>query len=71
MDIKTLRQDREEDKKEFYEFTASVNKNFASIQRNFHKIQASLRKLTDSTCSDEDEEQEEPPSAQASNHATP
>ena len=71
MDIKTLRQDREEDRKEFYEFTVSVNKNFASIQRNFHKIQASLRKLTDSTCNDEDEEEEEPPSAQASNHATP
>ena len=40
LDIKTLRQEREEDRKEFYHFTNYVNKNFASIHKNFKKIQS-------------------------------
>ena len=38
LDIKILRQEREDDRKEFYHFTESVNKNFASIQKIFKKI---------------------------------
>lgn len=69
LDIKTLRQEREEDRKEFYQFTDTVNKNFASIQRNFKKIQVSLQKLnTGQSTKDAEEEQEDPelPSGQGS-----
>ncbi|XP_040249281.1 uncharacterized protein [Aegilops tauschii subsp. strangulata] len=61
LDIKTLRQDREEDRKELYHFTESVNKNFASIQRNFKKIQSTLQKLaTEQSGEEEDEDDERP-----------
>ncbi|KAE8815174.1 hypothetical protein D1007_07497 [Hordeum vulgare] len=45
LDIKILQNNREEDRKEFQEFRAMVNKNFFTMQGNFHKIQNSFRKL--------------------------
>lgn len=61
LDIKTLRQEREEDRKEFYQFTESVNRSFASIQRNFKKIQLSLHRITSIQSTEEGEEEEEAP----------
>ena len=45
LDIKTLQRDREEDRKEFQQFQAIVNRNFATMQKNFDKIQDNFRRL--------------------------
>ena len=45
LDVQTLRQNREEDKQEFVDFTQMVHKNFASIQTNFTNIQTNFEKL--------------------------
>ncbi|KAI4976444.1 hypothetical protein ZWY2020_050051 [Hordeum vulgare] len=45
LDIKTLQNNREEDRKEFHEFRTMVNKNFVTMQGNFDKIQENFRKL--------------------------
>ncbi|KAE8766472.1 hypothetical protein D1007_62304 [Hordeum vulgare] len=45
LDVKTLQNSREQDKKEFHEFLAMVNKNFVTMQNNFDKIQDNFRKL--------------------------
>ena len=57
MDIKTLQQEQEEDRKEFYQFAESVNKNFANIQRNFKKIQSTLQKLAAEQSTDKEEDE--------------
>lgn len=43
--MKTLQNSREEDRKEFHEFRAMVNKNFVTMQNNFDKIQDNFRNL--------------------------
>ncbi|KAE8815324.1 hypothetical protein D1007_07290 [Hordeum vulgare] len=45
LDIKTVQNNREEDRKEFHEFRAMVNKIFVTMQNNFDKIQENFRKL--------------------------
>ena len=45
LDIKALKHNREQDHKEFQEFQAMVNRNFATMQVNFDKIQANFRRL--------------------------
>ena len=35
LDIKTLQRDREEDREEFQQFQATVNRNFATMQKFF------------------------------------
>ncbi|KAE8797238.1 hypothetical protein D1007_27611 [Hordeum vulgare] len=55
LDVKTLRNSREEDRKEFQEFRAMVNKNFVTMQNNFDKIQDNFRKLLLDHGSEEDQ----------------
>ncbi|KAE8798190.1 hypothetical protein D1007_26480 [Hordeum vulgare] len=45
LDLKTLRQERDEDQKEFHQFQAMVNRNFITMQKNFDKIQDNFRRL--------------------------
>ncbi|KAI4971469.1 hypothetical protein ZWY2020_002383 [Hordeum vulgare] len=54
LDVKTLRNSREEDRKEFQEFRAMVNKNFVTMQNNFDKIQDNFIKLLLDHGSEED-----------------
>ncbi|KAI4992670.1 hypothetical protein ZWY2020_059771 [Hordeum vulgare] len=55
LDVKTLRNSREEDRKEFHEFRGMVNKNFVTMQNNFDKIQDNFRKLLLDHGSEEDQ----------------
>ncbi|KAE8777415.1 hypothetical protein D1007_49821 [Hordeum vulgare] len=45
LDIETLQSNMDEDRKEFQEFHAMVNKNFVTMQGNFDKIQENFRRL--------------------------
>jgi hypothetical protein len=45
LDLQVLRQERDDNKREFVEFSANVQKNFVSIQTNFRSIQANFDKL--------------------------
>lgn len=45
LDVKTLQRQREEDRKEFSDFSKQVNTNFMVMQGNFTSMQASLDKL--------------------------
>ncbi|KAE8795000.1 hypothetical protein D1007_30199 [Hordeum vulgare] len=45
LDIKTLQHNRDEDRKEFQEFRAMVNRNFETMQDNFDKIQENFKRL--------------------------
>ncbi|KAE8779573.1 hypothetical protein D1007_47412 [Hordeum vulgare] len=45
LDMKSLRKERVEDRKEFHQFQATVNKNFTTMQKNFDKIQDNFRRL--------------------------
>lgn len=45
LDLKSLRQERDEDRKEFHQFQATVNKNFITMQKFFDKIQDNFRRL--------------------------
>jgi hypothetical protein len=49
LDVQTLQQNCELDKKEFQDFAATVNKNFVSIQQNFNTMQANFEKLLAAT----------------------
>ncbi|KAE8771655.1 hypothetical protein D1007_56444 [Hordeum vulgare] len=65
LDIKTLQNSREEDRKEFHEFRTMVNKNFVTMQGNFDKIQEIFRKLLmDQGAEEEQLERSEQGSAQ-------
>ncbi|KAE8809444.1 hypothetical protein D1007_13963 [Hordeum vulgare] len=45
LDLKTLRQERDEDRKEFHQFQTIVNRNFITMQIFFDKIQDNFRRL--------------------------
>ncbi|KAE8782829.1 hypothetical protein D1007_43772 [Hordeum vulgare] len=45
LDIKTMQNNREEDRKKYHEFRTMVNKNFVTVQGNFDKIEDNFRKL--------------------------
>ncbi|KAE8774738.1 hypothetical protein D1007_52828 [Hordeum vulgare] len=45
LDLKTLRQEIDEDRKEFHQFQATVNRNFITMQKNLDKIQDNFRRL--------------------------
>jgi hypothetical protein len=45
LDVQLLQRFREEDKKEFLDFSTSVQQNFVSIQNNFISIQANFERL--------------------------
>ncbi|KAI4993607.1 hypothetical protein ZWY2020_007920 [Hordeum vulgare] len=65
LDIKTLKNSREEDRREFQEFRSMVNKNFVTMQGNFDKIQENFRKLLmDQGAEEEQHERSEQGSAQ-------
>ena len=56
LDVKTLQQNREEDKKEFLAFSNNAKTNFASIQQNFLNIQTNFERLFASRSSEEGED---------------
>ncbi|KAE8782292.1 hypothetical protein D1007_44383 [Hordeum vulgare] len=65
LDIKTLQNSREEDRREFQEFRSMVYKNFVTMQGNFDKIQENFRKLLmDQGAEEEQHERSEQGSAQ-------
>ncbi|KAE8819818.1 hypothetical protein D1007_02189 [Hordeum vulgare] len=45
LDLKSLRQERDEDRKEFHQFQATVNKNLITMQNFFDKIQDNFTRL--------------------------
>ncbi|KAE8772179.1 hypothetical protein D1007_55833 [Hordeum vulgare] len=45
LDLKSLRQERDDDRKEFHQFQETVNKNFITMQKFFDKIQDNFRRL--------------------------
>ncbi|KAI4989305.1 hypothetical protein ZWY2020_036622 [Hordeum vulgare] len=65
LDIKTLQNSREEDRREFQEFRTMVSKNFVTMQGNFDNIQENFRKLLmDQGAEEEQHEHSEEGSAQ-------
>uniref|UniRef100_A0ACD5XBM2 Uncharacterized protein n=1 Tax=Avena sativa TaxID=4498 RepID=A0ACD5XBM2_AVESA len=49
LDMQQLRREREDDRKEFADFTATVQSNFVAIQENFSAIQANFAKFLSTT----------------------